>query len=104
MFECCVPECSSHCLIIHIWLVLVFAPKSGHCFWVDQLEDPCMGIGPFDVPGADLSILQQLHQELPQVQCVSPWSTNTGNMERKGERVSKKEKLYLEKPCQKNDK
>lgn len=66
-----VPECSAHCLIIHIWFVFVFAPQPGHCFWVDQLEDPRLRISPFDVTRADLSILQQLHQELPQVKGVS---------------------------------
>lgn len=68
---CALPECSAHRLIIHIWFVFVFAPELGHCFWVDQFEDPCLGIRPLDVTGTDLSILQQLHQELPQVKGIS---------------------------------
>ncbi|TNN62541.1 hypothetical protein EYF80_027244 [Liparis tanakae] len=45
--------------------------ESGDCFGVDQLEDPHVRIGPFDVAGADLPVLQQLHQELPQVHCAA---------------------------------
>lgn len=70
-----IPECSSHRLIIHVRFIFVFPPESGYSFWVDQLEDPSLWIGPLNVAWTHLPVLQQLHQELPQVQCVSSWVT-----------------------------
>lgn len=66
-----VPESSAHGLIVHVWFVLVFAPESGHSLGVDQLKDPCMPIGPFDVTWAGLSVLEKLNQELPQEHSVT---------------------------------
>lgn len=54
----------------------MFAPKSGDSLRVDQLEDSLVRIRPFNVARTDFPVLQQLHQELPQVQRVSSWNTD----------------------------
>lgn len=56
----------------------MLAPKSGDSLRVDQFEDSFVGIGPFNVARTDFPVLQQLHQELPQVQRVSSWNKKTG--------------------------
>lgn len=72
------PERSPHRLVVHIWFVFVFAPKPGDGLRVDQLEDPLVRVRPFNVARTDFAVLQQLHQELPQVQRVSSWGAQTG--------------------------
>ena len=67
-----VPEGPAHGLIVHVGLVLVFPPQTGDGLGVDQLEDARPGVGPFDVARADLAVLKELHEELPQVQRVPP--------------------------------
>lgn len=61
------PEGSAHSLIVHVRLVLVFPPQSGHSFGVNQLENAFVPLHPLDVPGAGAFVLQQLQQKLPQV-------------------------------------
>lgn len=62
-----VPERPSHGLVVHVGLVLVQAPEAGDSLGVDQLEDTLLTVGPLDVAGAVITILQQLQQEFPQV-------------------------------------
>lgn len=59
------PECPPHSLIIHIWLVLVFAPQLGHSLGVDQFEDTLLPLCPLDVPGTRILVLKKVQQELP---------------------------------------
>lgn len=61
------PQGSAHGLIIHIRLVLVLPPQSGHRFGVNQLENALLPLHPLDVPGTGVFVLQQLQQKLPQV-------------------------------------
>lgn len=44
-------------------------PQARHGFRIDQLEDSFLPIGPLDITGAVVSVLQQFQQELPQVRC-----------------------------------
>lgn len=61
------PKCSAHGLIVHVRLVLVFAPQFGNSLGVDQLENALIPLHPLDVPGTGVFVLQQLQQELPQI-------------------------------------
>lgn len=61
------PQGSAHGLIIHIRLVLVLPPQSGHSFGVNQLENALLPLHPLDVPGTGVFVLQQLQQKLPKV-------------------------------------
>lgn len=61
------PEGPSHRLVVHVWLVLVFAPQLRNGFGVDQFENALLPVGPLDVPGTGALVLEQLQQELPQV-------------------------------------
>lgn len=61
------PQGSAHGLVIHVRLVLVFAPQFGNGLGVDQLENAFIPLHPFDVPGTGVFVLQQLQQELPQI-------------------------------------
>lgn len=51
------PKSTSHSLVVHVWFVLVFSPKLGHCLGVDQFEDALLPLGPFDVPGTGVLVL-----------------------------------------------
>lgn len=62
-----VAQRSAHRLVVHVRLVLVHAPQTGHRLGVDQLEDALLAIRPLDETRTILAILQQLEQELPQV-------------------------------------
>lgn len=62
-----VPEGPAHRLVVHVRFVLVFSPKLGHRFGVDQLEDAFFPVQPFDEPRTVVGVLQQFQQELPQV-------------------------------------
>lgn len=62
-----VAQRAPHRLVIHIGLVLVQSPEARHGLRIDQLEDALLAVGPFDVAGAVLAVLQQLEQELPEV-------------------------------------
>lgn len=70
------PEGAAHGLVVHVRLVLVQSPQPGHSFGVDQLEHSLLSVGPLDVLGAALFVLQQLQQELPQVSCGSCTNMN----------------------------
>ena len=59
------PECPSHGLIVHVWLVLVFAPQLGDGLRVDQFEDALLPLRPLDVPGTRVLVLEEVQQELP---------------------------------------
>lgn len=65
-----IPEGSAHGLIVHVRLVLVFAPEFGHGLRVDQLEDALLPLCPLNVFGAGVPILQKVQQKLPQVGAV----------------------------------
>lgn len=60
-----VAQRSAHRLVVHVRLVLVHAPESGHRLGVDQLEDALLAVRPLDETRTILTILQQLEQELP---------------------------------------
>lgn len=71
-----VAQRSAHRLVVHVRLVLVHAPQSGHRLGVDQLEDALLAVCPLDETRTILTILQQLEQELPQV-CGGALATPT---------------------------
>ena len=64
------PERSTHCLVVHLWLVLVQTPQPGDSLGVDELEDAASAVRPLDVARTVFVILQQLEQELPQVRAT----------------------------------
>ena len=61
------PEGPAHGLVVHVGLVFVQAPESGDGLGVDQLEDALLPVGPLDISGTRLLVLQQLEQKFPQV-------------------------------------
>ena len=74
-----IPECTSHRLVVHLWLVLVQAPQPRHGLRVDELEDAALAIRPLDEARTVVVVLQQLEQELPQVRAACT-PTNTTPM------------------------
>jgi len=62
-----IPKRPAHCLVVHVWFVLVQTPKSGHSLAVDQLEHPLLPVAPLDELGAAVLVLEELEQELPEV-------------------------------------
>lgn len=62
-----IAQCPAHRFVVHIRLVLVYAPEPRDRLAVDQLEDAPLAIRPLDVARTILVVLQQLQQELPQV-------------------------------------
>ena len=52
------PESSSHGLIVHVRLVLVFAPQLRNSLRVHQLEDAFFPLRPLDVFGTGVFVLQ----------------------------------------------
>lgn len=42
-------------------------PEAGHGLGVDEFEDTFFPVGPLDVAGTVVAILQEFKQELPQV-------------------------------------
>lgn len=61
------PECPAHRLIVHVRLVLLLPPQFGHCLRIHQLEDAFLSLGPLDVLGAGVPVLQKCEEEFPQV-------------------------------------
>jgi len=62
-----IPKRPAHCLVVHVWFVLVQTPKSGHSLAVDQLEHPLLPVAPLDELGAAVLVLKEFEQELPEV-------------------------------------
>jgi len=62
-----IPERPAHCLVVHVWFVLVQTPQSRHSLAVDQLEHPLLPVAPLDELGAAVLVLEELEQELPEV-------------------------------------
>jgi len=62
-----IPERPTHCLVVHVWFVLVQTPQSRHSLAVDQLEHPLLPVAPLDELGAAVLVLEELEQELPEV-------------------------------------
>lgn len=54
------PEGPSHGFIVHVWLVLVFAPQLGNSLGIHQLEDALLPLGPLDVPGTRVLVLKEV--------------------------------------------
>ena len=52
-------------------------PQLGNGLGVHQLEDALLPLGPLDVPGTRVLVLEQVQQELPQVGGAASWDTNT---------------------------
>lgn len=61
------PEGPAHGFVVHVRLVFVQPPEAGDSFGVNQLEDTLLSMGPLNVAGAIIPVLQQLKQELPEV-------------------------------------
>ena len=55
----CLPESSTHGLVVHVWLVLVQPPQPGHRLAVHQLEDALLPVAPLDELGTAVFILEQ---------------------------------------------
>ena len=56
-FHYFIPQCSPHSLIVHVWLVLVEPPQSGHGLAVHQLEDALLPVTPLDELRAAVFVL-----------------------------------------------
>lgn len=65
------PESPPHGLIVHVWLVLVLAPKLWNSLGVHQLKDAFFTLCPLDVFGTGVFILQQSQEEFPKVDGVA---------------------------------
>ena len=57
----------------------MFAPQLGHGLRVHQLEDALLPLGPLDVPGTGVFVLEKVQQELPQVGGASCWKMSLFN-------------------------
>lgn len=62
-----IPQRSAHRFVVHVRLVLVHAPQTGHRLRVDQLENALIPARPLDVARTVFAILQQFEQKLPQI-------------------------------------
>lgn len=54
-------------VIVHRWPILLYAPPAGDLLWLHQFKFHSSS-RPHDAPSADIGLIQQCHEKLPQLQ------------------------------------